>query len=558
MADARLGAGARLALLALGAAALAWAVGAIAFVDAGADPPTTYAAELNMARVADIAAGLGLIVAGALAASQERSRRLGVLAMLIGVVWLGADWEGAADASAFLRSLGAMTAPFTLALVLHLALALPGGRLGSPAAGAVTGAAYAVAAAVSLGRALFRDPLLDLYCWRNCGENAFLVDADPGVASALGDFWLWTTVVIALGLVALALHRLTSASGPGRRALYPLLVPAVLVAASEAAYAVALIRTPLEDPARAGFTAIFLGRSLSLTLLALGLVWTYLRVLRTRARVARVAAELGDAPPPGRLRESLAAALGDAGIQVLYPRGESGRLIDAEGRPATLPADERVVTRIERGERTRAIVLRDRALADEPELERALGPAARLAVENEALRAESLAQLLDLRASRARIVATGDSERRRLERNLHDGAQQHLLALSYELRLAHAGATANGDEELAALLDTAGEDTAAALDELRELAHGIYPAILAEGGLAPALATLADAGAAARGARRCGAGAAADRRRNHDLRNGGRGDRGCGGPWGHVHRGRGPPRGPASRPPRRGRWSSAP
>ena len=113
-----------------------------------------------------------------------------------------------------------------------------------------------------------------------------------------------------------------------------------------------------------------------------------------------------------------------------------------------------------------------------------------------------LAQLRDLRVSRTRIVETGDAERRRLERDLHDGAQQRLLALSYELRLARAGAAADGDEKLARMLDAAGDETAAALDELRELAHGIYPAILTEAGLAPALEALADEAPLAGGARR--------------------------------------------------------
>ena len=78
------------------------------------------------------------------------------------------------------------------------------------------------------------------------------------------------------------------------------------------------------------------------------------------------------------------------------------------------------------------------------------------------------------------------------KRNLHDGAQQRLLALSYDLRLARAGAVDNGAERLVALLDIAVKETDVALEELRELAHGIYPAILTEAGLAPALATLAD------------------------------------------------------------------
>jgi signal transduction histidine kinase len=107
------------------------------------------------------------------------------------------------------------------------------------------------------------------------------------------------------------------------------------------------------------------------------------------------------------------------------------------------------------------------------------------------LRAEAMAQLHALQASRARIVDTADGERRRLERDLHDGAQQRLLALSYDLRLARAGADGD-DHTLVSTLDAAADEIEAALEELRELAHGIYPAILTEAGLGPALGTLAD------------------------------------------------------------------
>ena len=124
---------------------------------------------------------------------------------------------------------------------------------------------------------------------------------------------------------------------------------------------------------------------------------------------------------------------------MLYPRGGSGQLIDADGRPADPPGG-RAVARIARGDRPLALVLHDPALMNEPELARALGSAAKLSVENEALRAEAMAQLHALQASRARIVETADGARRRLERDLHDGAQQRLLALSYDIRLARAGA----------------------------------------------------------------------------------------------------------------------
>jgi len=150
------------------------------------------------------------------------------------------------------------------------------------------------------------------------------------------------------------------------------------------------------------------------------------------------------------------------------------------------------VTPIVRDGRPVAMVTHDASLVDGSGLEREIGSAARLAVENERLQAEVLAQLEDLRASRMRIVESGDAERRRLERNLHDGAQQRLLALSYDLRLARAAAEADGDTALTGLLASAVEQAQGAVDELRDLAHGIYPAILGEAGLGPALATLAD------------------------------------------------------------------
>ena len=187
MADSRLATGLGLAMLAGVALALAWAVAGLPTVGHSGDFDTTYAAALPAARAADLAAGLGLVLAGGLAATQPRTRRLGVLAVLAGLAWFGVDGEGAEDAPALLRSLGALVAPLTLVFVLHLALAVPDGRVRSRTARVAVVAAYALVALLTVGRAAFRDPLLDLYCWRNCTDNSFLVHADAGIASALGD-----------------------------------------------------------------------------------------------------------------------------------------------------------------------------------------------------------------------------------------------------------------------------------------------------------------------------------------------------------------------------------
>jgi len=124
-------------------------------------------------------------------------------------------------------------------------------------------------------------------------------------------------------------------------------------------------------------------------------------------------------------------------------------------------------------------------------LAREIGTAARLAVENERLDATVRARLRELRESRARIVAAGDANRIRIERDLHDGAQQRLLAVSYELRLAR-GAVRDPDSAAASELDDAIQRLDRALIDLRELAHGIHPAVLTEAGLDAAIRTLAE------------------------------------------------------------------
>ena len=373
-------------------------------------------------------------------------------------------------------------------------VAFPSGRLQARFARLTVGAIYGGAALVSVGRALFRDPFLDPYCWRNCLDNSFLVDADQYLARALNDIWIRSALAIGLLLVTTSGWRLVAASRAAKRVLWPALVPSMLIGASGAAYGLALLRTPLENPKSTQFSSIFLALSFSVLALAAGLAWAVLRVRRRRAAVSHLATELGEAPPPGTLREALAAAVRDPALEVAYWLPGSQRFVSGHGKPVERPVSGhgRAVTNIVREGQPVAVVTHDAALLDGPELEREIGSAARLAVENERLQAEVLAQIEDLRASRARIVETGDAKRRRLERDLHDGAQQRLLALSYDLRLALAAAEADGDPELAACLTSASDEARTALEELRELAHGIYPAVLMEGGVAAALATLAD------------------------------------------------------------------
>jgi signal transduction histidine kinase len=477
-------------------AVLAYAIAAVAVPGSGPPAPgaTSYGDASTAARAADLAAGVGLLAVGLFAAAEPRRRRLGVLAILAGVAWFGPDWEGWNHGAALAVSLGAVAPPLFLALVVHIALSLPTGRLHSRLGRAAAVAAYAVAGVAAVGRALFRDPILDPYCWRNCIDNVFLIRSDLGLTRTIDELSPRGSAAIGVAVVLVAAVRLATASGPARRQLWPGLGAAAFVGAAAVAYATALWHQPLEDPHSSLYSSLFLALSLSVAALAAAIGWSAGQTRRTRTSVARLARELQDAPQPGGLQAALAAALNDPTLEVVYWLPDSQRFVDAAGKNAQhpAPANGRAVTPIMRGGEPVAAVVYDATLLDVPDLGREIGSAARLAVENERLQAEVLAQLEAVRASRARIVERADEERRRLERNLHDGAQQRLLALSYQLRLAQADAETHSDAELAALLTTSGAESHAALDELRQLAQGIYPAVLTVGGLEPALASLAD------------------------------------------------------------------
>src|SRR5205823_9703233 len=200
---------------------------------------------------------------------------------------------------------------------------------------------------------------------------------------------------------------------------------------------------------------------------------------------------LATAPPPGSpVREMLAESLGDRNLQVAYWLPDRGIFVDERGTPVELPEPDsgRAWTSVDRGGRRVAAIVHDADLDAGPELVQAAAAAAALALDNEQLKADLRARLEELRASRGRIVEAADAARRRLERDLHDGAQQQLVALALDLRMLKA--RVHGDGDAAALVERANSKLAAALEELRELARGIHPAILTDRGFAPAVQAL--------------------------------------------------------------------
>jgi signal transduction histidine kinase len=219
----------------------------------------------------------------------------------------------------------------------------------------------------------------------------------------------------------------------------------------------------------------------------------FVGLMRWRLFVANALQSLGlrihDGGGADTLRADLAEAMDDPSLRLVYwvPVG-GGRWVDAGGRQVTLPergSGERA-KKITDGDREIAAIVYDDALRDQAELVEAAAGYARVALDNRRLYAQVESSLAEVRESRARIAASADRERRRIERDLHDGAQQRLVALRIKLELAEEALRSDpevGAERLHAL----GPEIEATLEEIRALAHGVYPPLLADQGLAEAL-----------------------------------------------------------------------
>jgi signal transduction histidine kinase len=478
------------ARLTAGLAGAAVAAGALA-VAAGPGRATTYAGRSAAGAALTLCAGAGLIAAGLLICLARKPARTGDLALLAGVCWFAPVWLAWQDGPPLIPSAAMVAGGVTFPLIVHLVLTYPTGRVGSKAARVLVATVYGEAVLTAAVLALFRDPYFDPGCLANCTVNVFLVRSLPPLARAVQAGDRWFTAAAAAALAAVCAVRLARASAPARQRLLPVHLAGIGFAAAVIARAVALQQTTVEDPFNSALFTSFAAASAALILLAAGLILGVARGRAERRAVARIAASLGEAPAPGTLQSALAAVLRDPGLQVAYWLPGQQRYAGATGQavPEPAAAPGRAVTRLTRNGRTIAAISHSGAVLG---IESQIGPAIRLGLENERLQAELLAQLEELRASRARLVATADTERRGLERNLHDGAQQRLLALSYDIRLARAAARADGDTPADMVLARAAEHAQCVLEELRDLAHGIYPAVLAEAGLGSALATLAD------------------------------------------------------------------
>jgi signal transduction histidine kinase len=451
-------------------------------------PDIARAGDSAGALVGELAAG-ALLVAAALAAQAWSPRaRFTVPLAAAGIGWLLFEWNSPGAGSAF--TAGLVLYAVWPPLLAQAALRSPDERpLGRPAV-ALLVVAYAISLGLlGLAATAVYDPLAQ-GCL-DCPTNHFLVTSDADSWHEFGQLGLVLSVIWTAAFAVLACGRLARLSPAGRRVAAPVLVPA--------AVALALFGAAALHGRERGFLsndptdrALWVGEMAALAIVAAGVVWERVRARRARSALARLVVDLGASPAPGGLEGQLADALGDPSLRLLHSLDGEPGWIDSQGHAAALPSDgDRVATSVVAGGREVSVLVHRRGLLDDPGFAQEIASSARLAIEHERLHASRRAQLDRLRLSRARLVATADVERRHLERDLHDGAQQRLLTLSIAVRLARRQ-LGGGDPALERELAAAEDELGVALAELRELAHGLFPMVLTNEGLGAALEVLAE------------------------------------------------------------------
>ena len=466
------------------AAGLGLGVFSIAVARGGAG--YSFSGSSAFAGAAELVAGYALLAVGFTAWMRPRQARLGAILVAASFAWFLLEWSNPAAGSAVFTT-GLVLYAAAPPLVAHAMLAYPDGRVGwwPGRLGLALGYAGSVLVLGLLAAAVF-DPASEgcAQCPRNLllaagGGSAYGSVSRAGVY--LGLTWSLLVILVAAG----GLARSTPAR---RRQAAPVVVAGCaylgLVAAD---FARSLHRGFLGDDGLD--RQLWLGEAAALCVLSLAVVWAWVRARRTRSALARLVIELAESPPPGGLRDVLAGVLRDPSLVLAYPLA-GGRLADARCGAVELAGE---ITPIVRGGQQVALLSHRPGLFAEPALAEEVAATARLALDNERLQAEARSQLEDLRASRGRIVQSGDAARRRLVRDLHDGAQQRLVTLSLALRLARTRLGRDLDPALAERIDQAEAELRAALADLRELAQGIFPVILAEEGLSAAVEALAEA-----------------------------------------------------------------
>lgn len=449
-----------------------------------------------LAALADGVTGWILVAAGLVAWARRPDSRTGPWLVVAGYLWYVGDLYFVFPSVSIVPLLSfALRGAYDIFLAAAL-LSFPGGRLANRvhrlAVGGVAVAYVARATAFLVSAAPgFEYP-------PNGVPNPFLILEDHALAQNLDiDLTMARgTIILVVGLLAIA--RLPRVSAATRRVLLPVVAGGI---------------------GWAGMTFLLdLGQLLDVDFHFRLLPWAtadwwpipeYLirgsaapigfligaMLLRTaRSAVLELVTGFDQNPLRANLEPALRRALGDLGLRVLYPAATGPGWVDGGGAAVKPPDDAAQVasTPILSNGVTRALILHDAALLEDPGLVGAIAATVRLAMDNEQLTVALEAQLEETRASRRRIVDAADAERQRIERDLHDGAQQRLVSLAISLRMLGDSLGDDAPKEIREELSAAGTELRGAIEELRELAHGLDPAILRESGLGPAIRSLVE------------------------------------------------------------------
>jgi signal transduction histidine kinase len=447
----------------------------------------------------DASTGVILVVAGLVAWGRRPGALTGPLVVIAGYLWyVGSLFVIVPDPTSPLIAgipfLGFVLRGYYDPLLAFVVLTFPGHRLETWRDRLALGALLGLMVARSLWRVIAVGPGIGPGNAPDAPANPLQVVKDVGTFAS-GDLILTAAVGLALVAVAAAIvaRRWRIRLG-ARRVTDPVLIGGAMWAGFAGLYAIGtytheILRLDIVPWDGPGWTAQYLLRLLG----PLGLLIGALRVRGGSA--AAIALMAGpDGPPRGAdMERTLRRTLDDPGLRLLQFGPETGWL-DSSGQLSALPANdgEQATTLLERDGSPIGAIVHDVTLLDDPALVRTVAAAVALAMDNERLQEDLQAQLEEVRASRARIVEAGDLERRRVERDLHDGAQQRLVALAVSLRTIRSRLGPDAPAPALVELDAAGDLVKAAIAEVRELARGLDPSILREAGLGAAIQSLAD------------------------------------------------------------------
>jgi signal transduction histidine kinase len=427
------------------------------------------------------------IAAGLIALGRPTARRMGWLMIAFGFAILVRPWQYSTEPAVF--TVGFALGGLMYALFAHVALAYPTGRVHDRYGRLLLRVGYPTVVLLQLATLLVHEQGTRLTYAPLGPDSSILVWRNAELARTIEQvFAIVVFGVLTACLVVLLVRRFVRATPRGRRVLAPVLLAAV-VASMRAFYE--FVAT-FVDPIPVFAERVYWWQVAGQIALPIAFLAGMLSSRLARADVADLLRDL-DRAPPTQLRAALARAVDDPSLELAFWLPDRGLYADADGAPVELPRGDRrrAMTRIAQDGEPVAVLVYDASLRDDPGLIEAAAAAARLALENARLQAELKAQLSRVQESRARIVTAGDEQRRRIERDLHDGAQQRLVALALELRAAQKRLGGRLDPDTEAVIEGAVGELQLAVSELRELAAGVHPSVLTEDGLAAALESLA-------------------------------------------------------------------